>query len=242
MASRTVLATSANVLVTVAIVAAYHFLLAPKGPAGPAATSPSPSPSPAAPASSGLPGLAAAPDFARFEALERRVAMVERALSNAAALAPGVVPAPVPEAGSGGARPAAAVWTEDQLSAFRAMLAEVEMRKRQESYAAQMRDVIRRTAKQPLSQDQETQALALLVAFQRKVAEIYPEGSGGQTAEARAASDAAAESARGALEDEIRRILPADVAERVLSMVPHYPPRLPTSHVTPPPPSMGDGK
>jgi hypothetical protein len=136
----------------------------------------------------------------------------------------------------GGAR---AVWTEDQLAGLRAMIAEIEVRKNQENYAASMRSVLRAAAKTPVSEEAETRAIALLVAFQRRIAEIFPEGSGGSTFDERQKSLATAQRARDALDEEIRRVLPAEAAEKILSMVPQYPARFDPDLRTPP---MGDGR
>lgn len=227
--------TRASILLTQTLLVAagvglYHVVTARRDAAP---TDPAPGTAPAAPqpTPSALPPLAASPGFVRFESLERRVASIERALSNAGALAPGMPPDAGMGGGAGvGTPPVSAVWTEGQLEAMRAMLAEIEMRKNQENYAATMREVIRRTAKEPIPEDQENRALALLVAFQRKVAEIFPGGSAGTTPEERAASNEAATRVRDALEEEIRRLLPAEVAERILSMVPRFPSQYPADN------------
>lgn len=228
-----------QLLLVAAGVGAYH-LATVRGTVAPPEAPPTPPVVEAPPAASGLPPLAASPGFVRFEELERRVAALERALSNASALAPGVAPvspggpnaAPIP-AGS------APVWTEDQLKGLRAMIAEIEVRKNQENYAASMRAVLRGAAKTPIREESETRAIALLVAFQRKIAEIFPEGSGGANLEERQRSLATAQGARDALEEEIRRVLPTEVAEKILSMVPQYPARFDPDMRTPP---MGDGR
>jgi hypothetical protein len=217
----------ANALVTGAAILVYHVATSKDAP-------------PAAPSSDG-PGLAAeggppggapdgaappilAPNYARFEALERRVASLERVAANASALAP-TLPGAAPTAKGGGtpAPGAPPVWTEDQLVAFRAMLGEVELRKSQENYAAQMREVIRRSSKTPPDDDRVERAVALLAAFQRKVREIFPNASAGDTPEQRQASMETAQKARQALDEELRRVLPPEAAERVMALVQSFP-------------------
>jgi hypothetical protein len=188
----------------------------------------------AQPDSRPLPPIGVAPSFARFEALERRMAALERALADASARASEIGPARTEQ---GNMPPVAAVWTEEQLAALKAMMSEIEIRTRQEQHGATMRDALRRIGKGSLTSDEEERAVALLVGFQRKVWELFPGGSAGSTAEERAATNAAAAKARAALEQELLAVLPAEVVTSILARVQQFPGRFP-----PDPPSPAEGR
>jgi hypothetical protein len=217
-----------NVLVTCAAIAAYHLAFDRGGAAPPLNVAP---PVPQEPASRPLDPIGVAPSFARFEALERRMAVLERALSAGIAK-----PAPDEEKPAGVQfTGASAVWTEEQLAALAAMIAEIETRKRQEQYGAMMRDALRKIGKGSLTSDQEERAVALLVAFQRKVWELFPGGTAGTTQAERDATNASAMKARAALEEELRGILPVAVAEGIMARVQQFPGKFPPDLVPKPP-------
>lgn len=214
----------------------YHLLVHPTQPPG-VGVEPSPAPAGGPSSGSALPPLAVAPNFVRFEAMERRVANMERALSNASALG-GAPPAGAGSAGSDGApvpKGSSLVWTEDQLTGLRSMLTEIEVRKRQESYAAAMRAALRAGAKDSaLPPEAEDKAIALLVAFQRRIWELFPDGTAGSTREEREAAVAAGRRAREALEEEIKKVLPLEQATAVLSRVQTFLTGPPPDRLVPP--------
>ena len=90
-----------------------------------------------------------------------------------------------------------------------------------------------------LSEEQRTRTVALLAAHQRRVWEAFPGGSGGATQEERAARLGRARRAREALEGELRVLLPSEVADDVLRLVPQIGAPLGPDLIAPP---MGDGK
>jgi hypothetical protein len=230
MSSRTLLLVVWPVVVVALGIAGYHYGVDRRGSNG-ADAALAVDGRPAAPGE----GLRGTPVAVRVEAVERRMTNLERAHANARAL--GTTPGtPSPAASVGDAPPVAATYTEDQLVALRAMLDEIDVRKQRERAATAMRTTLRQASKEPLTEDQEENAIAALLAYQAKVAEAARATGPDGAPPTREAREAAASRARAALDDELRRILPPATAEFVVARVARIPGR------PVPRPAMDDAK
>jgi hypothetical protein len=148
-------------------------------------------------------------------ALDRRLQRLEDLRARETAL-PAGVPSTVPAHADG--RP----YTDEEVHAFEALLAEAER--------ARVRERARENAVRSfaaagaiLSAEDARRAGDAVLAYQAELERLFPGGSGGRTLEERQATARKAGEARAALEATLRALLPTSVFDRAMASYPAIP-------------------